>query len=263
MSFPTTVLPKLDYGPGKFRSARNKRRHLIWRLPNVILQPRGSFQPYDDEFLERLGWSRTVVGALFTIALLFRFGGSPATVWHQFLSNSDGCDSFCDTNTFWGSWLTGVFVAIWVAAGVLLALGIVLSLTCEDGYRWVTVRRLWRPVLAIVGGFVLLYLSTGVVVGVSQAVPQGPAYDDVMGVVLVVVAVYMVKILHLAAKGLFRADDVHPLLAPLATVPITWAVAIVMFGLGGDGGEHIPFPPHLHVIVYVLAFIGAWFAAVR
>ena len=221
------------------------------------MKPRGTFQPHDNEVPTRLDWFRTVVGVLFTVALLFRFGGNPATVWHEVLSNTDGCDSFCDTNTFWGSWLTGVFVAIWVAAGVLLALGIVLGLTCADGYRWMTVRRLWRPVLSIIGGFLLLYLSTGVVVGVSMIVPQGPAYNPVMVVVLVLVAVYEVKILHLAAKDLFRANDVHPLLGPLATVPITWAVAIVMFGLGGDGGEHIPIPPNLHVLVYVLAYFGA------
>ena len=189
-------MPRLGYGPGRLRSASDKRRHPIWRLPNVILEPRGAFQPHEDEFLERLDWFRTVAGVLFTIALLLVFGGSPATVWHEFLSNTDGCDSFCDTNTFWGTWLTSVFVAIWVATGVLLVLGIVLGLTCEDRYRWMTVRRLWRPVLSIIGGFLLLYLSTGVVVGIGQVVPQGPAYDDVMGVVLVVVAVYMVKILH-------------------------------------------------------------------
>jgi hypothetical protein len=257
-----TGIPRLGYGPGRLRSASDKRRHPIWRLPNVILEPRGAFQPHEDEVLERLDWTRTVAGVLFTMALLLVFGGSPATVWHQFLSNTDGCDSFCDTNTFWGTWLTSVFVAIWVAAGVLLVLGIILGLTCADGYRWVTVRRLWRPVLSIIGGFLLLYLSTGVVVGIGQVVPQGPAYDDVMGVVLVVVAVYMVKILHLASKNLFRADDVHPLLAPLATVPITWAVAIVMFGLGGDGGEHIPIPPGLHVLTYVLAYGSAFVSTV-
>ena len=255
MSFLETGMPRLGYGPGRLRSASDKRRHPIWRLPNVILEPRGAFQPHEDEILARLDWTRTVAGVLFTIALLLVFGGNPATVWHEFLTNTDGCDSFCDTNTFWGTWLTSVFVAIWVATGVLLVLGIVLGLTCADGHRWMTVRRLWRPVLALIGGFLLLYLSTGVVVGVSMIVPQGPAYDNVMGVVLVLAAVYEVKILHLAAKNLFRADDVHPLLAPLATVPITWAVAIVMFGLGGDGGEHIP--PHLHVLTYVLPYIGA------
>jgi hypothetical protein len=54
-------LPRLDYGPGRLRSASNKRRHPIWRLPNVILQPRGAFQPHDDKVLERLDWIRTVV----------------------------------------------------------------------------------------------------------------------------------------------------------------------------------------------------------
>ena len=257
MSVVETGIPRVNYGPGRLRSASNKRRHPIWRLPNVILEPRGTFQPYDDDFLKRLDWIRSVAGVLLTIALLLRFGGSPSTAWHEFLSNSDGCDSFCDTNTFWGSWLTAVFVAIWVAAGVLLALGVVIGLSCANRYRWVTVRRLWRPVLSIIGGFLLLYLSTGVVVGIGQAVPLGPSYDDIMSVVLVVVAVYMVKILHLAAKNLFRADDVHPLLAPLATIPIAWAVAIVMFSLGGDGGEHIPISPNLHVLTYVLAYGSA------
>ena len=228
-----------------------------WQLPDTILKPRGAFKPDDDEVLGRLDSIRTVVGALFTIALLLRFGGNLTAVWHQFLTNSDGCDSFCDTSTFWGSWLTSVFVAIWVTAGVLLVLGIVIGLTCEDGYRWLTVRRLWRPVVSIIGGFLLFYLSTGVVVGVSLIVPPGPAYDPVMVAVLVPVAVYEVKILHLAAKYLFRADDVHPLLAPLATVPIAWAVAIVMFSLGGDGGVHIPISPSLHVLADVLPWIGA------
>jgi hypothetical protein len=114
-------MPTLSYGPGRLRSASNKRRHPVWRLPNVILEPRDAFAPHDDEVLDRLDWFRTVAGVLFTLALLLSFGGNPATVWHEFLSNTDGCDSFCDTNTFWGSWLTGVFVAIWVAAGVLLA----------------------------------------------------------------------------------------------------------------------------------------------
>jgi WD40 repeat protein len=252
-----TDMPRLGYGPGRLRRASNKRRRPIWRLPNVILEPWGAFQSYDDERLERLDSIRTLVGVLLTIALLLRFGGNPATVWHDFLSNTDGCDSFCDTNTFWGSWLTSVFVAIWVAVGVLLVLGIVIGLTCEVGYRWVTVRRLWRPVLSIIGGFLLLYLSIGVVVGVSLIVPQGPAYDPVMVAVLVLVGVYEVKVLHLAAKNLFRADDVHPLLAPLATVPIACAVAFVMFKLGGDGGEHISIPPKLHVLSYVLVYFGA------
>ena len=252
-----TGTPTVGYGPGRLRSASGRRRHLIWRLPNVILEPRNVFQPYEDERLNRLDWCRTVTGVFITAALLFRFGGNLTTAWHEFLSNTDGCDSFCDTNTFWGSWLTGVFVAIWIATGVLIVLGVVLGLTCADDYRWMTARRLWRPVLSIVGGFLLFYLSTGVVVGISQGIPPGPAYDGVMVAVLVPVAAFEVKILHLAAKGLFRADDVHPLLAPLATVPIVWGVATVMFGLGGDGGEHIPIPPKLHVLVYALAYGSA------
>lgn len=255
MSFPKTVMPTTSYGRGRFRSAGGKLRP-VWRLPNVLLEPRGSFQPHRDKWVENLDWLRTAAGLVFTAAMLLSFGGNPVVVARSFLTNTDGCDSFCDTNTFWGSWLTAIFVAIWISLGVLAVLALVLGITAEDGCRWATLRRLWRSVAAIAGGFLLLAASTGIVVAISLVVPQGGAGEGIMLVVIVLTGIMIVKTLHLAASGLFRADDVHPLLAPLATIPIAWATAFIMFNLGGDSGEHIPIPPNLKPLTYLLAFGG-------
>jgi hypothetical protein len=68
----------------------------------------------------------------------------------------------------------------------------------------------------------------------SRAAVLALIATDAIGTVPVV---WLVKALYLAGTGMFRADDGHPLLAPVSTVFAVWPIPILMnSSAAGTGG---------------------------
>jgi hypothetical protein len=68
-------------------------------------------------------------------------------------------------------------------------------------------------------------------------------------IVSLIMAVWVFKAIYLAAVDLFRADDAHPLLAPVASTIVAWALAVQVLAAGGPAG--VP-----HDVAVWLEFLG-------
>jgi len=70
--------------------------------------------------------------------------------------------------------------------------------------------------------------------------PTAIHYGTVAAVFIVslILAIWAFKAIYLVAVDVFRADDAHPLLAPVVTTSVSWALAIA--ALLADGPAGVP-----------------------
>jgi hypothetical protein len=224
-------------------SIKNKNGHFsIWRIPNFILEPRGNFFHERDELIDRLGRYRSVAGGVIVIGMILYYSGLAHTGYTRKGGLLGGANITADTPE--GGWIVGIIVTISAAILVIPVVAIILVFTAERGHRYATAYQL-RWIIEAVGGFAgLSALILGVSAGVSYLEKSLTHLNLLIGIVASLLAipiaillfVWFFKGLYLIATGLFRADDAHPLLAPISGIPIVWIVALIMYVEGGTGG---------------------------
>lgn len=242
-------------------SIENKNGQLsIWRVPNFLLEPRGDYFHEPDEFIDRLGKLRSIAGGAVVIGMIVYYSGLSHTGYTRNGGLLGGAD--ITANTPEGGWLVALLVTISAAILVIPVVALVLVLAAEPGYRRVTAWQL-RWIVVAAGGFAAL---TAVIFGVAEGLSYlekslTQHLNPVVGVlasllaipVAVILLVWFFKGLYLIATGLFRADDAHPLLAPVSGIPIVWIAAFIMYFEGGTGGlAGVP-----ETLAKIVAFGGA------
>jgi hypothetical protein len=227
--------------PGSIKS--NNGRFSIWRVPNFLLEPRGDYFHEPDEFINRLGKLRSIAGGAVVTGMIIYYSGLSHTGYTRKGGLLGGAN--ITTSTPEGSWLAALLVTISAAILVIPVVALSLVLAAETGYRRATAYQL-RWVVVAAGGFAgLTAVSLGVAKGVNLL--EQSLRGDVHPVVAVlasllaipgaiILLVWFFKGLYLIATGLFRADDAHPLLAPVAGICIVWIAAFIMYFEGGTGG---------------------------
>jgi hypothetical protein len=227
--------------PGSIK-AKNGRLS-IWRVPNFLLEPRGDYFHESDEFIDRLARLRSIAGGAVVIGMIIYYSGLSHTGYTRKGGLLGGAN--ITTNTPEGGWLAGLIVTISAAILVIPIVALILVLAAERGYRRATVYQL-RWIIISAGGFAGLTLVTlGVAAGINYLEKSSMHHlSPVVGIaatimaipVAIILLVWFFKSLYLIATGLFRADDAHPLLAPVAGIPIVWIIAFITYFEGGSGG---------------------------
>jgi hypothetical protein len=227
--------------PGSI-NGRNGRPS-IWRVPNFFLEPRGDYFHEPDEFIGRLGKLRSIAGCAVVVGVIVYYSGLSHSGYTRKGGMLGGAD--ITANTPEGAWFAGFLVTISAAILVIPVVAFILVLAAEPGYRRVTVYQL-RWILIAAGGFAGLSAATfGVATGVNYLEKSLTQHlSPVVGVVTsllaipvaIILLVWFFKSIYLIATGLFRADDAHPLLAPVSGIPIVWIAAFIMYFEGGTGG---------------------------
>lgn len=215
----------------------------IWRVPNYLFEPRGDYFHESDEFIDRLAKLRSIAGGAIVIGMIIYYSGLSHTGYTRKGGLLGGAN--ITTNTPEGGWLAGIIVTISAAILVIPVVALILVLAAERGYRRVTVYQLRWIIIAASGFAGLSAVILGVAAGVNyleKSLTQhlNPVVGAVASLLAIPVAIILLvwffKSLYLIATGLFRADDAHPLLAPVSGIPIVWIIAFIMYFEGGTGG---------------------------
>lgn len=215
----------------------------IWRVPNFLLEPRGDYFHEPDEFIDRLNKFRSVAGGIIVLGMIVYYSGLSHTGYTKKGGVLGGAD--ITDNTPEGTWLLGIIVTISVAILVIPIVSLVLVLIAERGHRLATLYQL-RFIVITAGAFaglcaVAVPIAGGAsYLGKSLTKHMNPLIGAIcslfVSVVGIILLVWIFKGLYLIATGLFRADDAHPLLAPIASIPVVWVASMMMYIDGGGGG---------------------------
>jgi hypothetical protein len=230
-------------------SLRGKSGHVsLLRIPNVLLEPRGSYLGERVDAVDRLNKARSVAGTVILIGMIVYYSG----LSHLATTTVDGHGARVKTVTAAspeGHWIVGVVVSVTVALFLLPVASLALVLWAKPGFRRVTLYQLRWPVLAIaafVGLFAAMTPTLAAVQYLTSTATRhlnfaAKAAGTVVSVaVALVLLVWLVKALYFAATGLFRADDGHPLLAPLLAPLVAVVSALMMTTAGSDGLTGVP-----------------------
>lgn len=232
----------------------------IWRVPNLVLEPRGRFLGERDAAINRLNKIRSVAGSAILIGITVYYSGLThlATVS---VDRSGTRVISVTNNTPETHWLINVLVFVVSVMCLMPVVSGILVLWAKREARWATFSHLRWPFISIAAWFGILAVSTPIITvasvfasrdtnGASWAVRLGAyAFAIFVGVVMLV---WVSKAVYLAATGLFCADDGHPLLAPVVAPCAAWLTVGLMANYGSDGVGRIP-----RVIGLLLGYGGA------
>ena len=215
----------------------------IWRVPNFALEPRGDYFHEPDELIDRLNKLRSVAGGIIVLGMIVCYSGLSHTGYTKKGGLLGGADITLGTPE--GSWLVQIIATISVAILVIPLVSLILIFSAERGYRRLTFYQLrWIVMTAAVYAAFCAAIFP-LVKGISYLQQSLMRHHNLIievAVFLVSAAVgtillaWFFKGMYLIATGLFRADDAHPLLAPIAAIPIAWIVSLFLYLNGGTGG---------------------------
>jgi hypothetical protein len=229
-------------------SLRGKSGHVsLLRVPNFLLEPRGSYLGERVEWVDRLNKLRSIAGTVILIGMIVYYSG----LSHLTTPTVDGHGARVNTVTATspeGHWIVGVVVSVTVALFLLPVVSLALVLWTKSGFRRATLLQLRWPVVSI-AAFIGLFAAMTPMLGAAQYLTStatkhlnivAKAAGGVISFcVALVLLVWLVKALYLAATGLFRADDGHPLLAPIVA-PLVAISSAALMASTNDGLTGVP-----------------------
>jgi hypothetical protein len=226
-----------DANPGSIRGKSG--RVSIWRVPNFLLEPRGNFFGEPDELIGRLNKIRSVTGGVIVIGMIVVYAG----LAHLGYTGGRGGALFVGTqNTPEGHWLLGLIVSVAVALLVVSLTSLALVLYTKPSARKATLYQLRWPFISVAALAGLLAAMVPIAGLASLLTRHAHSWAAVLAFIItdaigIILVVWLIKALYLAGTGMFRADDGHPLLAPVCTVLAVWPIAILMnSATAGTGG---------------------------
>jgi hypothetical protein len=221
---------------------RRVKKFSIWRVPNYFMEPSGAFLGERVEALDRLGKLRSWAA----IAII-----AGVTVYYAGLSHlgtvSNGQDGVRNVNIGnhnpEGNWFLGLLISVVIAMLILPLISLGLVWWTRRGARRAALIQLRWPYIAIAAWFGIFavaapFLALG---GYLQKSAQHMSFDIkalawlLVMFVLVLELTWIVKAIYLAATGVFRAEDGHPLL-PLLAAPIVAVLTVLMMNTVGSNG---------------------------
>jgi hypothetical protein len=224
------------------------RRLSIWRLPNFLLEPRGSYLKEENETIDRLNKIRSVVGLIILAGVAVYYSG----LSHLASETAEQGGATVPTVTAHspeGNWFLGIIVTVVAAIFLIPAVSVFLVLWTHPKARKKALRQLRWPFISIAAWFAIFATAVPIVAGAKALTSSVTRNMDVLAklvagllyvFVAIVVLVWLVKAIYLAGTGLFRADDGHPLLAPIAAPLIAWVSAGLMATQGSNGLVGVP-----------------------
>jgi WD40 repeat protein len=209
--------------PGQPGSIKNKNgKFSLWRVPNFLMEARGYYlgEPAGG-YLSTLAKVRAVFGVVILLIVAYAYPGytgpfgeiTPTTgyVW-------PGIRTLLKFDSFWLASIIYTFVLLVILTIFFILL--IVTTTRSSGLSAALNLLCWSPIT--MGLFAGLSIVLGAVV---SRLPQNGGWAVLSALLLVVPVVLYFKIVYLTATDVFRADDAHPLLAPVVTTGASWWLA--------------------------------------
>jgi hypothetical protein len=231
-----------DLQPG---SIRNSKGHpSLWRVPNFLFEARGLFLGETDETILRIARWRALTGFLLIVGLTLRFQGTKVFGYSYLPKHAPNEHVVLP---FESAEVTTIAISTAVALAASFLTAATLVSWAAPAARPATISQLRWPLttMLVFSGYMAL-----MVLLFARVIPEMEgrlAYWKsavrylwilVIAIVWVSLAACLLKSLYLVVTGLFRADDGHPLLAPIA-YPAALAV-MAGYATLHDGAHQLP-----------------------
>jgi hypothetical protein len=220
----------------------------VWRVPNVLLEPRGSFLGERVELIDTLNRLRTLVGTVMLIGVIIYYSG----LSHLTTTSTDAHgvrQRTVTANSPEGHWLVAVIVSAVLTAFLVPLVAAGLVLWTRSGYRRAALYQMRWPALAIAGFFALFAVIGPAIDGADLLSRLAKRHHNIPAevgtylfslAIAIISLVWLVKALWFAASGMFRADDGHPFLALIAAPAVAILTGVLMLSQGSDGLSAVP-----------------------
>jgi hypothetical protein len=221
---------------------RRIKRFSIWRVPNYFIESSGAYLGEHVEAIERLNKLRSWAA----IAII----GGTAAYYAGFshlgaISNGkDGVKNVSIGNhNPEGNWFLGLLISVVTAMFILPLVSLCLVWWTRPGARRAALLQLRWPYIAIAAWFSIFAVASPFI-ALSSYLQKSARHMNLdikalawvlVVFVLILELTWIVKAIYLAATGLFRAQDGHPLL-PLIVTPIVAATTVLMMNTVGSNG---------------------------
>ena len=216
----------------------------FWRIPNGLFESRGLFLHWTDERVDKLNRRRSIIGTLMLLGVAVHYEHlfvlKKTYDKHGHLVHETG--EFGSGGAAVSDWLTSTLISMLVGIAIAMALGVVLVVLTHSGNRAAAARQLCWPIGTVLMFFAMTGVFLGIAAGINAVLGQsaGAAHFVIELVAVCTVGFLYVKSLYLVITGLFRADDGHPLLAPIAVPLVAWYFAWRQLLTGGlPGAPHV------------------------
>jgi hypothetical protein len=226
---------------------RRLRRFSIWRVPNYFIEPSGAFLGERVEAIDRLNKLRSWAGIAIIVGTAVYYAG--LSHLGTITNGKDGVKNInIGNHNPEGSWFLGLVISVVTAMFILPLISLCLVWWTRRGARRAALIQLRWPYVAIAAWFgIFAVASPFMALGAYLQKSARHMNFDIKAVawalvvfVLIVELTWIVKAIYLAATGVFRAEDGHPLL-PLIVAPIVAVMtALIMNTVGGNGLVGVP-----------------------
>jgi hypothetical protein len=233
----------------------------LWGVPDLLLASRDKFLGEEsDGFVKVVFLLRSVfgLGILATVAFAYPGYTTPMSALWASPANTPANEVSAlklAQNT--------VTTALWATLIVLLCsllFTVPITLLMRPGHRLAMLRSMRFPPIAFVLFWGFMGLLTGILTLLDPVFNSNPKSVLIAGAQLIISTIlvftfipiflaWYLKAIYLAAVDVFRADDAHPLFAPVATTVVSWTLASVAWHAGGPTG--VP-----HSLSWWLVFVG-------
>lgn len=219
----------------------------IWRVPNYFIEPSGAFLGERVAAIDRLNKLRSWAGIAIIVGTAVYYAGLShlGTV----SNGKDGVKNVdIGNNSPEGNWFLGLVISVVVAMFILPLVSLFLVWWTRPGARRAALVQLRWPYIAVAAWFgIFAIASPFMALGTYLQNSARHMNFDIKALawvlvvfVLILELTWIVKALYLAATGVFRAEDGHPLL-PLIVAPLVAAMtALMMNTVGGNGLVGVP-----------------------
>ncbi|MBR7839312.1 hypothetical protein KDL01_38990 [Actinospica durhamensis] len=226
---------------------RRIKQFSIWRVPNYFIEPSDAYLGEPVESIDRLGKVRSWAAIAIIVG---------TAVYYSGLSHlgtiTDGKDHVKTINIGndnpEGNWFLGLMISVVTAVFILPVVSLCLVWWTRRGARRAALIQLRWPYIAIAAWFGI-FAAAAPFIALGNYLQKSAQHLNFelraaawMFVVFIMILelAWIVKSLYLAATGLFRAADGHPLL-PLIAAPAVAAMATLMMNtVGGNGLVGVP-----------------------
>jgi hypothetical protein len=214
------------------------------KVTAIVFSPRNSYLGVSDVLSDRLGKVRAWLG----FALIAYLG-----LYRAFSASGNGIAGWAN------AFLSGEGVSVAVFLGVATLVSVAIIVATQSGCRGRAARRLGMfplTLLAYVGLIGAVVAALWANATFLDPIPNHDSWRIIGGVVVIVVVVgyggaWIITASYQVVSGSFRADDAHPLLAPIA-VPVT-AIILALISSATPPSE---LPGPFQGVAWVVRFAG-------
>jgi hypothetical protein len=218
------------------------KRFSIWRIPNYFIEPSGAFLGERVEAIDRLNKLRSWAGIAIIAGTVVYYAG--LSHLGTITNGKDGVKNInIGNHNPEANWFLGLIISVVTAMFILPLISLCLVWWTKRGARRAALVQLRWPYIAIAGWFVI-FAAASPFMALGDYLQNSARHMnlDIKALawvlvvsVLIVELTWIVKAIYLAATGVFRAEDGHPLL-PLIAAPIVAAMTVLMMNTVGSNG---------------------------